>query len=82
MRLVYFAWVREQVGLAEEEVTLPNEVRTIADLFTWLSSRGDSYAVFKQADQLRAAINQEHVNHNTSLKDAIEIALFPPMTGG
>ena len=82
MKLVYFAWVREQVGLDEENVDLPEGVETIADLMAWLSSRGDNYSIFNQAHALRAAINQEHVDHDTTIRDAREIALFPPMTGG
>lgn len=82
MKLVYFAWVREQVGIAEENIDLPATVTTIADLLAWLPSRGDTYAVFENAHSLRAAINQEHVDHDTPIKDAREIAIFPPMTGG
>ena len=82
MKLVYFAWVREQVGLGEETVELPKNVETIRDLLSWLPTRGDEYAIFEQAHALRAAINQEHVDHDTLIKGANEIAIFPPMTGG
>lgn len=82
MKLVYFAWVREQVGQAEEEVDLPADVSTIGDLLAWLATRGDNYAMFENAGSLRAAINQEHVTHAEPIRDAREIAIFPPMTGG
>ena len=82
MKLVYFAWVREQVGLGEETVDLPDSVVTITDLLAWLSTRGDEYAIFENAHALRAAINQEHVDHSEPIKGATEIAIFPPMTGG
>lgn len=82
MKIIYFAWVREQVGKAEEEVDLPQGVATIKDLLSWLAARGDNYAVFEKANALRAAINQEHVTHDTALAGADEIAIFPPMTGG
>ena len=82
MKLVYFAWVREQVGIDEETIDLPATIKTIADLLAWLPKRGDNYAIFEQAHALRAAINQEHVDHDTRIADAQEIAIFPPMTGG
>lgn len=82
MKLVYFAWVREQVGIDEETVDLPANVNTIEELMIWLQTRGDNYAVFENAHTLRAAINQEHVDHTASIQGATEVAIFPPMTGG
>ena len=82
-KLVYFAWVRERIGLSEEDIALPAEVRTVADLLTWLQSRGDGYAAALQHPKaIRVAINQEHVDHRAAIAGAREIALFPPMTGG
>jgi molybdopterin synthase sulfur carrier subunit len=43
MRLVYFAWVRERIGKTDEEVSLPSDVVTVADLVTWLKRRGEEY---------------------------------------
>ena len=82
MKLVYFAWVREQVGIDEENVDLPDSIKTIADLLAWLPSKGANYGIFNEAHALRAAINQEHVDHDEPILDAQEIAIFPPMTGG
>jgi molybdopterin synthase sulfur carrier subunit len=83
MKLIYFAWVRERIGKPEEEVTLPENVSTVADLLRWLKSRGEEYEhALQYPDVIRVAINQEHVDHRESLAGASEIALFPPMTGG
>lgn len=83
MRLVYFAWVRERIGTAEEELDLPASVRTVSDLLEWLRRRGDGYAAaLQQPKVIRVAINQEHVDHSEPIAGAREIALFPPMTGG
>lgn len=83
MKLVYFAWVRERIGKPEEEVDLPPEVVTVADLLTWLRSRGEEYeAALQNPKVIRVAINQEHVAHSETIGGAREIALFPPMTGG
>lgn len=83
LKLVYFAWVRERVGLAEEKVELPAEARTVADLVHWLKTRGEGYeAAFENEAIVRAAIDHSHVKPDAPLADAREIAFFPPMTGG
>ncbi|KAB2871343.1 MAG: molybdopterin converting factor subunit 1 [Bauldia sp.] len=83
MRLKYFAWVRERIGTAEEEIELPESVVSVRDLLQWLAARGDGYAeALKYPDAIRVAIDQEHVQHGEPVAGAREIALFPPMTGG
>jgi molybdopterin synthase sulfur carrier subunit len=81
--LVYFAWVRERIGLAREAVELPVEVVTVSDLLAWLAARGDGYAeALRHPKAIRVALDQEHVDHREEIGRAREIALFPPMTGG
>ncbi len=83
MKLVYFAWVRERIGRGEEEIILPDEVKTVNDLLGWLKGRGEEYeAALEHSDIIRVAIDHEHVDHRESIAGAREIALFPPMTGG
>jgi molybdopterin synthase sulfur carrier subunit len=83
VKLVYLAWVRERIGRAGEDVVLPEDVVTVADLLAWLGGRGEGYAAALQAPKaIRVAINHEHVAHSAVLSGAEEIALFPPMTGG
>lgn len=83
MRLIYFAWVRERIGKSEEDVELPAEVTTVAELLAWLKSRGGEYEnALQHPRSIRVAINQEHVDHREKIDGAREIALFPPMTGG
>ncbi|KAB1068289.1 molybdopterin converting factor subunit 1 [Methylobacterium planeticum] len=83
MKLVYFAWVRERVGRAEETVTPPTGVTTVADLIGWLRGRGEEYAyAFENAGVVRAAIDRVHAKPDTAIAGASEIAFFPPMTGG
>ena len=82
-KLRYFAWVRERIGKSEEEIDLPDELRTVSDLLTWLKSRGDGYETALQHQHaIRVAINQEHADHGEGISGAREIGLFPPMTGG
>jgi len=83
MKIVYFAWVRERVGKTEEIVTLPDDVRTVAELAGWLKGRGEEYAhAFAEPDIVRAAIDRRHVKPDAPIAGAGEIAFFPPMTGG
>ena len=83
MRLKYFAWVRERIGIAEETIEPPAEVRTVDELIAWLSKRGESYAhAFEKPKVIRAAIDHAHVRPDAVIAGAGEIAFFPPMTGG
>ncbi len=83
MKLRYFAWVRERVGIPEENVDVPAEVKTVADLIGWLSARGEEYAyAFENPKVIRAAIDRHHVQPQAHIANAGEIAFFPPMTGG
>lgn len=83
MRIVYFAWVRERIGKGSEDIVLPENVKTVGDLIAHLSTLGEEYAeTFSVPSVIRAAIDQEHVDHGEMIGDAKEIALFPPMTGG
>ena len=83
MKLLYFAWVRERIGKAEETIEPPAAVQTVGDLIGWLTTRGDEYAyAFETPKVIRAAIDHTHVKPETSIAGAREIAFFPPMTGG
>jgi sulfur-carrier protein len=81
--LRYFAWVRERIGRGEEKLDVPANVHTIAELATWLATRGPEYAAaFVKPDVVRAAIDHKQVKPDASISGAKEIAFFPPMTGG
>ncbi|HKH34633.1 MAG TPA: molybdopterin converting factor subunit 1 [Beijerinckiaceae bacterium] len=82
-KLVYFAWVRERIGKPEEEVAVPAEVATVADLVRWLKTRGEEYEyAFENEGVVRAALDKVHAKPNAVITGAREIAFFPPMTGG
>jgi molybdopterin synthase sulfur carrier subunit len=83
LKLRYFAWVRERIGKPEEVIEVPPEIATVGELMTWLASRGEEYAhAFTNLSVIRAAIDQRHVRADATIKNAREIAFFPPMTGG
>jgi molybdopterin synthase sulfur carrier subunit len=83
MRALYFAWVRERVGMEEEELDPPASVATVGDLIAWLSGRGEGYArAFEKPLAVRAALDRVHARSDASIAGAKEVAFFPPMTGG
>ena len=83
MKVLYFAWVRERVGKAEETIDPPANVRTVSDLMQWLVARGEEYAIaFASPRTIRAALDHSHVKSDAAIAGAREIAFFPPMTGG
>ena len=84
MKLIYFSWIRERLDIAEEEVELPETVKTLGDLLTWQKARGEEFeSVFAHEGIVRVALNQEHVDDPaTPLEGIREAAFFPPMTGG
>lgn len=83
MRLLYFAWVRESAGCAEEELSLPRPDLNIEHLRQLLHARGGRWAqTFADPSRLRVAVNQEQVGWEQTVSDQDEVAFFPPMTGG
>lgn len=83
MTVMYFAWIREKVGLSEEQVNPPAEVATVAQLMDWLAARGPGHAAaFADRRRVKAARDQVHVPLDAPLAGASEVAFFPPVTGG
>jgi molybdopterin synthase sulfur carrier subunit len=83
VKLVYFAWVRERVGRAEEDMDIPDGIVTVADLVRWLKGHGEEYAyAFENEAVVRVAVDRTHVKPDSPIAGGREIAFFPPMTGG
>ncbi|HEX3430865.1 MAG TPA: molybdopterin converting factor subunit 1 [Rhizomicrobium sp.] len=83
MKILYFAWLRQKIGKSEEDISLPPQISTVADLVSHLSGRGGGYAeAFDNPGRIRAALNQEHVRFDAKLAESDEVAFFPPVTGG
>lgn len=81
MNVLYFAWVRERIGLPRE--TIETEAATVQDLVDELRSREARYEVaFADTSALRVALDQELSDFDASLSGVREVAFFPPMTGG
>jgi sulfur-carrier protein len=83
IKLLYFARLREALGIAEEELAVPEGVSDIRGLMAWLAQRGGAWQEeFTGSRPLRAAVNQELVDNAAAFRDGDEIAFFPPVTGG
>lgn len=79
--VLYFAWVRERIGLARE--TVQTKAETVADLVNELRAREDRYAAaFADTSALRVALDQTLAEFDAPLAGVREVAFFPPMTGG
>ncbi len=83
MKLLYFAWLRERIGIGSEDVSPPEGVETVAALVDWLKTREPRYEhAFERTESIRVAIDQEQADFSASIIGAREVALFPPVTGG
>ena len=83
MKVKYFAWMKRTVGVPEEEVAPPPEVRTVADLVVWLRGRSGGHAeALAEGAAFGAAIDQRTAPFDASIAGAREVAFFPPFTGG
>ncbi len=81
MRVLYFAWLRERIGLPREDVE--TGAATVADLVEELKAREERYAVaFADVSAVRVALDQELSSFDAPLAGVREVAFFPPMTGG
>lgn len=82
IQLLYFAGLREALGVATEELELPLGVATVAALREFLAARGAPWTALVTTKNLRAAVNQEMAGPDTLLQAGDEVAFFPPVTGG
>lgn len=81
INVLYFAWVRERIGLPKEQIE--TDAKTVADLVAELVQREERYAAaFADTSALRVAVDQELSEFDAPLAGVREVAFFPPMTGG
>ncbi|MFQ3251881.1 MAG: molybdopterin synthase sulfur carrier subunit [Loktanella salsilacus] len=81
MDVMYFAWVRERIGLPRERVE--TQAATVNDLVAELMAREERYAAaFADTSALRVALDQVLSDFDAPLAGVREVAFFPPMTGG
>lgn len=81
MTILYFAWVRERIGIPRE--TVESDAQTVAELVEELVAREARYAAaFADISALRVAVDQTLTDFDAPLAGVSEVAFFPPMTGG
>ena len=82
MKILYFSWLREKIGVPFEELEVQSE--NVHDLIKELIRTDKKYALaFEDLKSIRVAVDQKLIqNLNVSIKDVKEVAFFPPMTGG
>ncbi|MEP9401833.1 molybdopterin converting factor subunit 1 [Sphingomonas sp. VNH70] len=81
--ILYFAWVRERIGVGAETIDLPEGVATVAGLIDHLATRSPAHAdALADRARLRAAVDQAFVGLDAPVGQAREVAIFPPVTGG
>jgi molybdopterin synthase sulfur carrier subunit len=83
LSVLYFARLRDAVGLSGEDIEVPADVTTVGELRAWLAHRGTPWsAAFGEVRAIRAAMDQTIAGDATRLRDGAEVAFFPPVTGG
>lgn len=83
MKLRYFAWLRDSVGCAEEEVALPAGVDNVGKLLDWLAGRGERYEqAFEFIAVVMVFVNQHYADRSRPVSDDDEVWLVPPIAGG
>ncbi|MEC7669804.1 MAG: molybdopterin converting factor subunit 1 [Pseudomonadota bacterium] len=81
MDILYFAWVRERIGVPRETVT--TDAKTVNELVQELIAKEERYAAaFADISALRVALDQDLSDFDAPLDGVREVAFFPPMTGG
>lgn len=83
LQILYFARLREVLGIERERVVLPEGVATAGELRAWLATRGGAWTTeLDPKRQVRIAVNHDLADAAQPLADGDEVALFPPVTGG
>jgi molybdopterin synthase sulfur carrier subunit len=83
VKLVYFASVREAIGLSSEDRDVPHDTRTVGDVVVWLRGQSAEHGhALNDLSRLRFALDQNMVTADALLADGRELAIFPPVTGG
>tara|TARA_B100000315_G_C14310058_1_gene465918 strand:+ start:62 stop:313 length:252 start_codon:yes stop_codon:yes gene_type:complete len=83
MKIIYFSWLKEILGISEENVKPPTNIKNIKNLIKWLGTKSTKHRkVFLKSKNIRCSVNHQIVGKNSKIKNNDEIAFFPPFTGG
>ena len=83
MKILYFSWLKEKIGLNSQEIIKPENVETVGDLINFLKETSENHKnAFSDLNSIKVAVNQEFSDLEKKIKEKDEIAFFPPVTGG
>ena len=83
MKILYFSWLREKIGIDSEEIKISEKIGDVNELVVFLKKSSEKHSIaFENMKLIKVAVNKEFANFNTKIKDQDEIAFFPPVTGG
>lgn len=83
LQIHYFASVREAVGRDREQIELPGDVATVADLVRHLRKADAGFErMISEQEQVLVAVNHAVAGDEGAIADGDEVAFFPPMSGG
>jgi molybdopterin synthase sulfur carrier subunit len=82
VKILYFASVREMLGISGEQLDWSPGIATTGSLCEQIAARGEPWAALERVKNLRCAVNQVLVGFDAPVKEGDEVAFFPPVTGG
>ena len=78
--ILYFAAVKERLGLAGEELELPAQVTSVRALSTWLET--ERPALRGALSSVRFAVGEAFVGLDHPIAMGDVVAVLPPVSGG
>ena len=83
MKILYFSWLREKIGIDSEEIKISEKISDVYELVEFLKKSSEKHSIaFQNMKSIKVAVNKEFANFNTKIQDQDEIAFFPTVTGG
>lgn len=77
-RILYFAQLVDAIGMTSEELDLPSESVSVAELLQMLASRDPAkQRLFADASRLRIAVNKTFASPETRVYASDEVAIVP-----
>ena len=83
MKILYFSWLREKIGIDSEEIKISEKISDVNELVEYLKNSSEKHLIaFQNTKLIKVSVNKEFANFDTKIQDQDEIAFFPPVTGG